>query len=79
MKHLQALLDQLNGMLGTNMKLDYAPQYGGYLLSAVPREISYLQLSSKRLAQKEMASYLIGLLYGCKLGQDVIFNYTPED
>lgn len=52
---------------------------GGYGLSAVPREMLYLQLSGKRLTQKEMASYLIGLLYGCKLGQEVIFNYTPED
>jgi len=79
MKYLQPLLDQLNSTLGTNIKLDYASQYGGYILSAVPREMSYLQLSSKRLTQKEMASYLMGLLYGCRLGQEVIFNYVPED
>ena len=71
--NLQSLLNQVNALLDSNMKIDYAPQYGGYMLSAVPRELRFLQLGM-RLAHKEMASFLYGILCGIRADRDIIFS-----
>lgn len=68
--YLQSLLDQVNALLDSNMKIDYAPQYGGYMLSAVPRELPFLQLGT-RLTYKEMASFLYGICVGIRAGRDI--------
>lgn len=74
---LQNLLDQVNTLLNSNMKLDYAPQYGGYMLSAVPREFYFLQFSA-RLAYKEMLSFLYGIICGIRIEQEQIFTSAPK-
>lgn len=75
--NLQSLLDQVNTLLDSNMKLDYAPQYGGYMLSAVPREFYFLQLNT-RLAYKEMLSFLYGIICGIRIEQEQIFTSAPK-
>ena len=65
MKQLQSLLEQVNQLLGTAMMLDYAPQYGGYMLAAVPREYAFLQ-SAQRKSNKEMTAFLYGVLSGAR-------------
>ena len=72
-QHLQSLLDQVNTLLDSNMKLDYAPQYGGYMLSAVPREMRFMQ-TNMRLAHREMANFLYGILCGIRADRDIIFS-----
>ena len=71
--HLQSLLDKVNTLLDSNMKLDCVPQYGGYKLSAVPREFRFLQFDM-RLTYKEMASFLCGILGGIRAGRGIIFS-----
>lgn len=63
--NLQSLLDQVNTLLDSNMKIDYAPQYGGYMLAAVPREYRFLQ-SNYRVPRQEMAAFLYGVLSGMR-------------
>lgn len=72
-QHLQSLLDQVNTLLDSNMKLDYAPQYGGYMLSAVPREFRFLQLNAW-LNNKEMTNFLYGIICGIRADRDIIFG-----
>lgn len=70
---LQELLSQVNAQLDSNMKLDYAPQYGGYMLSAVPREYNFMQ-TNIRLTRKEMANFLYGILCRIRADRDIIFS-----
>ena len=70
---LQELLSQVNAQLGSNMKLDYAPQYGSYVLWAVPREYSFMQ-TNIRLTRKEMANFLYGILCGIRADRGIIFS-----
>lgn len=70
---LQELLSQINAQLDSNMKLDYNPNFGGYMLSAVPRELRFMQ-SNIRLTRKEMANFLYGILCGIRADRDIIFS-----
>lgn len=72
--YLQSLLDQVNTLLDSNMKIDYAPQYGGYMLSAVPRELCFLQLGT-RLTYEQMASFLYGICVGIRADRDIKFSF----
>lgn len=73
LQHLQSLLDNVNTLLNSNMKLNYAPQYGGYMLSAVPRELRFMQ-TNMRLTRKEMTNFLYGILCGIRADRDIIFS-----
>ena len=64
-RYLYSLLGQVNSLLGTDMELDYAPQYGGYMLSAVPRKYRFLQ-NTERVSLKEMSAFLYGVLCGIR-------------
>lgn len=64
-QNLQSLLDQVNTLLESNMRLDYAPQYGGFALFDLPRELRFLR-TLPRLTRKEMDIFLYGVLCGIR-------------
>lgn len=72
-EHLQELLNKINNLLRLSIELDYDSNFGYSLnggVNGLPVNYSYLTIQGKWLTQKEMANYLLGVIYGIEASRE---------